>query len=343
MNNPIFIVGANRSGTTLLRLMLNAHPRIAIPDELVYFYAPLAGASTEDWASPDLSREAYRQKVRRFLERNREELAPLSIDELEHKICNAGPPNLRRPYEYALASWADAQGKERWGEKTPGNLFYVDVILDMFPDAQFIYLMRDPRAGVHSMLKSSLFRGGAVINALNRRKYIVRGLSHLQNSVPSAQQVLLQFEDLVRDPEPTLRRLCRFLREDFHPVMLSFHEDSEQYMKQRALDQFNRAATKPVDPDKATAWQQGLSSAQIAEVEWVCRREMDEFGYEREKFALSWASRCAAWLKVAYWHLQDWRHRQSPQFIFQDRILERSRRRVQEMLQFVFDTRGASR
>ena len=125
--------------------------------------------------------------------------------------------------------------------------------------------------------------------------------------------------------------------------MLSFHEDSERYMKQKAIDQFNRAATEPVDASKAVAWQNNLTSMQIAEIEWACGREMERFGYERVNPGLPLFNWFTAWLKVAYWHLQDWRHRQSPQFIFQDQILERSRARIQKMFQHAFRTRSASK
>jgi hypothetical protein len=331
-NAPFFIVGANRSGTTLLRLMLNAHSRIAVPDELVYFRTAFVGLSREEWSRPEMPADEYRAFVRAFLSRNREPLAPLSVEELEDEICASGPADLRRPYDHALSSWAAAHGKARWGEKTPGNLFYVDVIADMFPEARFIYVSRDPRAGVHSMMKTSFFRGDTVINALNRRKYDSWGLDHLRRSVKDHKWTLLRFEDLVRDPEGTLSTLCTFLGEDFEPAMLSYHEDAQKYMKERAVRRFNRAATQPVTASKAESWRSGLSDEQIAEVEWICGDAMDAFGYDRSGLPLPWANRVSGWVKTSYWFFQNWRHRHAPQFVLQDRIFQRLRTRLSSAL-----------
>jgi hypothetical protein len=329
--SPIFIVGANRSGTTLLRLMLNAHSRIAIPDELVYFHAPLAGISREEWRHPSMSQDAYREFVDVFLRRNQEILSPLSISALRASIFDA-PSDLRQPYAYTLKEWASTHGKVRWGEKTPGNLFYADVIIDMFPNAQFIYLARDPRAGVHSMLKTSLFRGDAVVNALNRRKYDVWGLDHLRRHVPSEQRSFLRFEDLVEDPEQTLRFLCTFLGETFEQGMLHYHEGSKKYMKERAIADFNRAATQPISRSKVASWRNGLSDTQIAEIEWIYGRAMSDLGYSPSNRPLPLTSRAVGWLKIAYWHVQNWRHRHAPQFILQDRIFQRSRTRFRRAI-----------
>jgi hypothetical protein len=325
---PIFIVGANRSGTTLLRLMLNAHSRIAVPDELVYFRGPLAGATHEEWAQPAVSPEAYRKAVSAFLNRTRNILAPLSPEIMTEEICGAGPPDWRRPYAHVLSAWAATHGKERWGEKTPGNLFYADVLHDMFPDGQFIYLMRDPRAGVNSMLNAPMFRGDAVINALNRRKYDERGLAHLKRSVPAAQRTLIRFEDLVQTPEATLRDLCTFLGESFEPEMLTYHRDAHRFMKTQAVEEFNGAATRPVSAKKTKAWRKGLSDEQLAEIEWICKDVMIRHGYERTGVPLRWTRRIRGMLVKAYWHLQDWRRRHAPQSILQDRLFQRSRTRL---------------
>ena len=333
MSSPIFIIGANRSGTTLLRLLLNAHSSIAIPDELVYFNGRFTRPAYANWRNPDLSHEEYATFVRRFLRQNETVLHPLSIEELEQSILSDGAPDLRRPYAHALQTWAECHGKNRWGEKTPGNLFYVGLIQNMFPRARFIYLMRDPRAGVHSMNKSVLFTHDAVINALNRRKYMRKGLAHLQSVVPSNHRTLIKYEDLVTAPESTVRALCAFLDEPYEPQMLNFHESSEQYMKPRAANQFNQAATRPITAAKIDAWHQGLTEEEKALVEWICARDMQRHGYAPSNRTPSLTNRMKASLKAAYWYLQNWRHRDSPQYILQDPVLARSRNRIKRWIQ----------
>ena len=73
MQDPIFVVGANRSGTTLLRLMLNAHSHIAIPDELTYITPYLGGAGIQNWKDPGFSPSRYRSFVQRFVTSKDEE------------------------------------------------------------------------------------------------------------------------------------------------------------------------------------------------------------------------------------------------------------------------------
>ena len=119
---PIFIVGANRSGTTLLRLMLNAHPSVGIPEEVVYFGSRMAGVPIEQWRAPGLAPAAYTRFVKNFLETS---CAPLGMPDrmaLLAEILESGPADFRHPYQYVLEAWARQHGKPRWGEKTPGNL-----------------------------------------------------------------------------------------------------------------------------------------------------------------------------------------------------------------------------
>lgn len=308
MESPIFIVGANRSGTTLLRLILNAHSRVAIPDELIYFGSYLAGTPIEHWRNPDLSSEEYESFVDDFLASNCRPLNEIDKAQLKTEIL-AGPHDLRSPYRRVLEAWARHYGKERWGEKTPGNLFYVDIIIDMFPDAQFLYMVRDPRAGVASMPNVPIFPDDVTFNALNRRKHDTEGRAILERHVPPAQRMRVQYEDLVRHPETTVQSVCDFLGEAFDPQMLHFHEGAGQYMKEHARRSYNAAATQPITDDRIDAWKHQLGPDQIAAVEYVCAGIMQNFGYastDRWPSLPTWGKILAKWM---YWIYQCWRHR----------------------------------
>ncbi len=331
--SPIFIVGANRSGTTLLRLILNAHSRIAIPEELIYFGSYVAGVPVARWRRPPLTREQYAAFVKGFAQQAARLMPGLDAARLQSEILNHRPFDLRAPYQTALETWARLHGKARWGEKTPGNLFYADVLMEMFPAARFIYVVRDPRAGVSSMQRASFFSDDVVFNALARRKHATAGRALLERAVPPARRMTLRYEDLVRAPEKTLRAVCAFLDEPYEPSMLRFHEEADAYMKPSAAATFNAAATRPISADKIDAWKDRLAPAKVGIVERVCAQEMREFGYVpiRRHDALPLNARLALALKTAYWHLQCWRRRDIRHYTVTYPPLARSRRRLRRV------------
>ena len=336
MSSPIFIVGANRSGTTLLRLILNAHPRIAIPDELFYFDTHLQGLPVEQWRQPGLSTAAYEDFVDRFLSFDSGVIADLDREAVKRAIL-LGSADLRRPYECVLEAWATEHGKARWGEKTPGNLFYVDILYDMFPEAHFLYVVRDPRAGVASMQDVSFFPNDVMFNALSRRKYDTAGRALLEKSIPRSQRMTVRYEDLVRDPQETIRSVCEFVEEEFVPGMLHFHEDAGTYMKDEAEQSYNATATHPITDEYVDAWTDRLTPRQVGVVESVCAEVMETAGYVPTDRDLSAYDRVTIAVKRAYWAYQEWKARDARHYTVKHPLFARTRTRLQSLL------RGGSR
>lgn len=341
MDAPIFIVGANRSGTTLLRLMLNAHSRIAIPEETAYFKSVMGGVPVERWHSPDLSEDDWRAFVRKTLDANPLLFDTLSRPALEQTLQNSAERDLRWPLAHTLEQWAQAQGKARWGEKTPGNLFFADVILEMFPDAQFIHVARDPRAGVASMQKVDFFPNSVYFNALSRQKH-AQVAETMQRLVPEAQWRTVRYEDLVADPAVTLRGLCAFLEEPFEPAMLQFYRNSAQYMKDAAASSFNAAATRPVTSDRTEKWKEELSAREVAIIETICASEMQEYGYPSSSCPMQLSDWVGLFVHTSYWTLQQWRNQDTREFTVKEPIFTRSRKRLSDWIARWFPSVAAS-
>lgn len=333
MKPPIFVVGANRSGTTLFRLILNRHSEIAIPDELSYFRGHLFSSSTGLWRGEGLRRDWYEEFVTRFIHNNAETIRPLDAESILAYLLAREEVDLRLPYEHVLTSWAKAHGKERWGEKTPGNLFHVPVIREMFPDARFVYMVRDPRAGANSMQKASLYGEDIVINTLNRHHYMTAGLALLEETVPEDKRFLLRYEDLLTAPEPTIRTVCQFLGVEFEEGMLTHHEDAEDFMRTRALTDFNSTATGPIDPSRVGSWRKHLSRRDVAIVEKICRDEMLRFGYPLDGATLSVADQLSVWARSLYWRRQMRRNRHVPQYQVRHGLFPRLTNRFRQTLQ----------
>lgn len=330
MTAPLFIVGANRSGTTLLRLLLNAHSRIAVPEEMVYVNATIAGVPISQWPRPGWQPDQYAAFVRHFVSETCRHLAGVDLEWLRRTLLDAGPTDLRQPYACALDAFARAHGKARWGEKTPGNLFYADYLHAMFPDALFVHVVRDPRAGVASMMRVPFFPDDLVFNALNWHKHLVRGRAILDRGVPPSQRLTVRYEDLVTAPAATLRSVCDFLGERYEPEMLRFHADASAYMKPEAATGFNAAATGPVSKASLEKWKRQLTGADLALIETVCRREMDEFGYVRERQPLRPRPALSLLIKSTYWTAQNWRNRRTRHYTLQHAMFARPRGRLRE-------------
>ena len=311
-----------------MRLILNAHPHIAIPEEIIYFGSFMAGKPIEQWETPGLSSGAYAAFVTDFVENKCSILDGIDHQEIKQQILASDKRDFCYPYKTMLEAWAGQHGKKRWGEKTPGNLFYADILLKMFPDARFIHMIRDPRAGVSSMMKTTFFPQDIAFNAMSRRKFMRSGRQILETSVPAAQRLLLRYEDIVTRPDTTVRAICNFIGERFEPAMLSFYKDSSKYMKAEASSSFNKAATKPISAEMLDKWKKNLAMKDVAMVEAICRREMVEFGYDFSGAKLSMQQKIELLLKNAYWNLQEKRNRKIRHFTVKSRMFARFKNRL---------------
>lgn len=320
MSAPFFIVGASRSGTTLLRLMLNAHSRLALPDELKYFRFLEGTQNLASWDTPR-SPDAYRRLVRGYVTAHRVlvESVPGALEALRQSEEDR---TARGPYRAFLQHWAQTCGKERWGEKTPHNISFVDVIAGMFPEATFIHVVRDPRAVVQSMNASSYYSSETVFNALNWRTSIRDG-ERLFGDLRPDQHLTIRYEDLVCEPAVTLRSVCDFLNETFEPSMLRFYETVDQHMAHRIR---TPSIKGPVNRSGLSKWRKRLSPSQIAVIEGLCREEMTTLGYEQATDASSVS--VLVILKRLYWNWKAWRHRDRRGFEVVFPFLSGARRRV---------------
>ena len=279
-----------------------------------------------------MARDEYENFVRRFLHVSCRSLVGLDIGRLEDDLLSTAEFDLRKPFEAALRSWARLQGKRRWGEKTPGNLFYADVIYDMFPSARFVYLVRDPRAGVSSMQNVAFFPHDVVFNAMNRRKHSTEGRSCLEKHVPSSQRMTVRYEDLVSDPRTTIERICSFLDEDYEMGMLRFHEDAHRFMNEEAALSYNHSATHPILCDKKAAWRDDLSRKDVAFVENICREEMMVFGYQPDGIGLDLRQKVELIIKEVYWARMCKKHNHVRQYTVRQPMFARARRSVRQLI-----------
>jgi hypothetical protein len=302
-NSPIFVVGAPRSGTTMMRLILNAHPNIAIPPETSYFpdiywrHAAPNGTARNAALWPQVVDAFTRLCEARFR-------PTIDLQEVGDSL-RACAPDFGLLLALPHARWAAAQGKGRWGEKTPLHIFYADIIMHLFPAAKIVAMQRDPRAVVASLNRFVAAGNDTVLNARLWRDVWTRGRAILGSSVPAAQRLTVCYEDLVGSPEQVTRKVCAFLGEDFDPAMLSFGETASGY-----IDVVRSAKIQqPIHADPAE-WRHQLSDRQVALVERVCGSPMTELGYTHEGRGLRTSELAEVAVKLAYVDYKQWRRRE---------------------------------
>ncbi len=201
---PIFILGCPRSGTTLVRKIVNCHSRIACPGE-TYFLGPML----EQRTNPDF---------RASLE---------GIDFFKEEV-------LKNVREYALniyESYLHRAGKARWADKTPTYTLYGHAIVELFNrDVQFVYCMRHGMDCVNSMKNERFITTDVPPNSplevrLKRGAEMWLKYTKTYNELVAAYPEVIhtvRYEDLTRDPETVMRGVFDFLGEEWEPGTLDY-------------------------------------------------------------------------------------------------------------------------
>ncbi|MEZ5074952.1 MAG: sulfotransferase [Solirubrobacterales bacterium] len=282
-----FIVGVGRSGTTMLRLMLDAHPDLAIPPE-THFVPALIDAIAAG-ATPEQAAETM-TAVRQWGDLHTD---PAEVVGRWQRLDRFEPgPALRAFYEI----YAERQDKPRYGEKTPAYVKSMLKIEGAMPEARFIHVIRDGRDVALSRWKRTLgdkdpAPAGQVAETWQRR--IRRAQRHGRKL---SHYLELRYEDLVTDTEPNLRRIAEFLALPWDPVMLTYYEHAAERMAEMARDlpatagkptrpgeermQAHAMTRKPPDPSAMYRWKERMSAADVAAFDAAAGELLNELGYE---------------------------------------------------------------
>lgn len=276
MSAPIFIIGTERSGTNLLRLMLNAHSAIAVPHppHIMKFFAPL------EPLYGNLSDEGnFRRLIGDVCRMVELHTYPWEIKPDRDKVLSdSHERNLLTIYFQIYDQYRAFTGKRRWACKSTFMIEHVAEILRYYPAARFIFMVRDGRDVAVSAKKSIFNHFHVYYSALRWQREQRLGLSWLAQ-LPPEQIMLLKYEDLIADPSSVTQQLCSFLGERFEKNMLEYHHSSEA-RKSGALSISWQNTAKPVMADNTEKFRHFLSEDEIRLFEAIAVKEMTELGYQ---------------------------------------------------------------
>jgi hypothetical protein len=201
---PIFVVGCQRSGTTLLRLVLDSHPAVACGPE-TRFLESMTRIVGDDWPR----------------------LARYGCDKPEWLA------GIADWYGGMQDDYAQRRGKVRWADKTPRYALIMDFLDQLFPDALFIHIIRDPRDVVLSHRKR--FGYVAAVKAVSKWPVYVSTARATGQRLGPDRYLEVRYEDLVADNAKELRRVFEFIDEPWDPIVLDYdqlpHDVPDKYQE----------------------------------------------------------------------------------------------------------------
>lgn len=249
---PVFVVGCQRSGTTMLRLMLDSHSRISCGPE-TRFLEDLERIVGNDWqrlSQYGFTQEEWLDRIATFFGGFQEE-------------------------------YARSRGKLRWADKSPRYAMRLDFVLRVFPDAQIVHVIRDGRDVAVSHRKRFGY-WSCVKSSVKWPRYVAMARA-AGSRLPSNQYHEVRYEALVSEQEATMRKLMAYLGEDFEPAMLDFenhtHDVPDRYRAQARMRRASAGTDKVVYSSRIGTYRSELDPFMRLLLWFTARKTLKRLNY----------------------------------------------------------------
>jgi hypothetical protein len=279
-----FVVGVNRSGTTLLRMMLDAHPELTIPPE-THFLPELIETAESGSATPE-TLLATITKQREWGDFG------LGEDELLERFRAIEPLTAGAALRSFYEAYAARVGKPRWGEKTPIYVKSMRKIEGALPEARFVHVIRDGR-DVALSIRDRATKDHPIdriaerwVRRITRAREQAKRLAHYRE---------IRYESLILETEPTLREVCDFYELPWDDAVLDYHQRSAERleeMKRELPDDGKRTTlsvelrmkthartTEKPDPRRVSRWRESMDRSDRELFESIAGPLLTELGY----------------------------------------------------------------
>ena len=288
----IFVTGASRSGTTLLNHVLGNHALVLPLHETHYFgdacNPSVAGSSMDVAAFEKAAASLYGRLERGILSGSPH---PTDWDKAKAFVATLPVEHHTGEALYAaiVGQFVAASGKHIACEQTPRNIFYARQLLDVYPHAYVVHMLRDPRAVMASqkkrwqrrkLAKSKIPFYETVRVWVNYHPFTTANLWRRATQAAQALQQhsrfhIVRFEALLESPEQTVRDMCRAINLDFQPAMLDVAQINSSHQTSVG------GARRGIYKDAMDTWRSVLSPSELALTEKIAGIAMDQLGYAR--------------------------------------------------------------
>jgi Sulfotransferase family len=284
-----FVVGSGRSGTTLVRVMLDSHPDLAIPPEAFFPLEP-----QEAWLRPDGNLD-----VGRAVEGIEAEHWFADWDLEPGAFAAAAVVGDQGTYAELIRclfrTYALGQAKPRYGSKTPQHVLSIPRLAELFPESRFLHVVRDGRDVAASFLDVHFGPNDLASAASLWRRRVDQGRAD-GSALGSDRYLECHYEDLLTDPETALTRVCAFLEIPFDQAMLRYHERDLMPVAGLGGLYYHQNATKPLTKGLRD-WRSQMPRSDVLLFESIAGESLEAFGYERAAIAAARTDRMRVGLR----------------------------------------------
>jgi protein-tyrosine sulfotransferase len=270
---PIFIVGVPRSGTTLLRVLLDSHSKIACGPESPWLArAPLSIKNLYTFMSAD--KFGY---VRNY---------GISKNDFKQQVAEL--------INNLFMKYASIHGKTRWAEKTPDHSLEIPFLSDLFPEANFIHIIRDGRdvacsTSILSDERIAISKWHSENILLDEDKVVANTIQNaalrwkiwtekIDQSLKHLRYINIKYENLISSPDQELQKVLNFIGENYEPAMLNFKKLHHDY----AVWEWGSRDVKEahgISTNSLQRWKKELSHTIVRELEAAIGMTLLHYGY----------------------------------------------------------------
>ena len=270
IDNPIFITGCYRSGTTYISRVLDAHPDLNVTFDSVNYFRFII--------KKDIPPIEYKKIVYSISKRMKTRYnIVLDVKKIIKNIERSNSINHKQIYSSVMNCLFE-NSKNIWGEKSLLEWTNIPLFLSMFPNGHVIHIIRDPRDVVASYKNMTYEKGDRYLDAIFASLGSLNASIYYNNIIPDDRYKILIYEDFILNKIKSCRNLCKYLGIEFFDEMLDHSNHTDIFGKKfdsKTHTSFPDDKSKPIN-----RWKKKLSNNEIELIESILRLQMDHYGYK---------------------------------------------------------------
>ncbi|MEQ6120044.1 sulfotransferase [Reichenbachiella sp. MALMAid0571] len=277
--DPFFIFGSGRNGSTLLNVILNQHPEIFLPPEQYFIGNSIIKFQLYNhilWR--DLVKIIYGELVKETGSHSWN-FDPGIITN-QAFLFEGEQRNMENILHHIYSNCAGQNGKSNvlWGDSTPMNTRYLNEIYSCFPNAKYIFLVRDGRDVTAAYKKGKPETFDKLINPEHSSDLWIKSIKKYNWLKKRTNVLLVKYEDLVSTPETELKKIIHYLNREFDTEMLNFQNkvpDIKEYQESH-----HKNLHTPIKTTSIGQWKELLNASEKELVSEKLNPYLKQFNYQ---------------------------------------------------------------